>query len=361
MNTVSSRNASFLFTLHYLCALMKILVIRFSSIGDIVLASPVFRCLKNQLAHVEIHFLTKRQFKAVTASNPYIDRFWYFEDDLDDMIRQLQAENFEAVVDLHKNFRSIRIKKALHCKRTYTIKKLNVQKMLLTKFKVNVMPGVHITTRSLNTIAPLGVKDDGGGLDYFIPDDEIISDDDLPFGHIAGFIALVIGANHVTKRLPPHKLIELCNALNYPLVIVGGPEEQDTGEALASLDPVRIFNACGKFNLNESADIIRRSKLVISHDTGFQYIACAFQKPVLAIWGGTSPKLDVEPYYGSNFMSRQRTPIYENICLNLWCQPCSKYGLSKCPLGHFNCMEKQDISWISKKSFALMDPKAFLP
>lgn len=340
---------------------MKILVIRFSSIGDIVLATPVFRCLKNQLAQAEIHFLTKKKFKAVTISNPYIDKFWYFEDNLDGLIGKLKAENFDAVVDLHKNFRSIRVKKALHCKRTFTIKKLNVQKLLLTKFKINIMPGVHITTRSLNTVAPLGVKDDGGGLDYFISDGEKISDDDLPFGHIAGFIALVIGANHFTKRMPPHKLKDLCNALNYPLVILGGPEEQATGEILASLDPVRIFNACGKFSLNETADIIRKAKLVISHDTGFQYIACAFQKRVLAIWGGTSPQLGVEPYYGSNFMSRQRTPIYKNIVLNLWCQPCSKYGLPKCPLGHFNCMEKQDISGIVQMAYTMMEQKAIIP
>ena len=132
-------------------------------------------------------------------------------------------------------------------------------------------------------------------------------------------------------------------------MLLGGKEDRANGELISSLDPVKIYNACGKFNINESADLIRKSKLVISHDTGLQYIACAFKKPVLAIWGGTSPKLDVEPYYGDLFMQQQTTPVYENILLNLRCQPCSKYGTNNCPLEHFNCMEKQDIDSIVQK------------
>ncbi len=117
----------------------KILVIRFSSIGDIVLASPVFRCLKNQLPEAEIHFVTKQAFRLVTASNPYIDRFFYLDKDLPSLIEQLKEENYDYVVDLHKNFRSLKIKKALK-KKSFTIRKLSVEKFLLTKLNVNIMP-----------------------------------------------------------------------------------------------------------------------------------------------------------------------------------------------------------------------------
>ena len=114
------------------------------------------------------------------------------------------------------------------------------------------------------------------------------------------------------------------------------------------MDPVKIYNACGKFNLNESADLVRRSKLVISHDTGLQYVASAFTKTVLAIWGSTSPKLDVEPYYGKPFLSALQEAPYENIIRMppLKCQPCSKFGNKKCPLGHFKCMKEMDINYI---------------
>lgn len=326
----------------------KILVIRFSSIGDIVLASPVFRCIKKQLPEAELHFVTKLSFKIVTASNPYIDKFFYYDRDLSKVIAELKKENYDYVVDLHNNFRSNKIKRALK-KKYFTIDKLNVQKFLLTKLNINLMPRVHITQRSLNTVAPLNVFDDGLGLDYFIPKEDIVTQDDIPTSHSAGFIAVVIGANYYTKKLPVHKLQELCYKIDHPIILLGGKEDIENGKEIASVDPTKIYNACGKFNLNESADLVRQSKLVVSHDTGLQYIACAFQKQVLAIWGGTSPKLDVEPYYGKLFMQKQTFPIYENILLGLHCQPCSKYGTHSCPLEHFNCMEKQDIDAIVQK------------
>ncbi len=326
----------------------KILVIRFSSIGDIVLASPVFRCLKKQLPDSEIHFVTKTTFKIVTASNPYIDKFFYYDKDIFSLIAELKKENYDYVIDLHNNFRSNKIKRALK-RRSYTIDKLNVQKFLLTKLNIDLMPHIHITQRSLNTIAALNVIDDGLGLDYFIPKEDIVSSDDIPTSHSHGFIAVVIGANYFTKKMPVHKLQELCYKIDHPIVLLGGKEDRANGEEIVSLDPIKIYNACGKFNLNESADLLRQSKLVISHDTGLQYIACALQKPVLAIWGGTSPRLDVEPYYGKVFMQKQPFPIYENIVLNLRCQPCSKYGTNSCPLEHFNCMEKQSVDNIIQK------------
>jgi len=327
---------------------MKFLVIRFSSIGDIVLASPAIRCLKKQVVTAEVHFLTKRSFKAVTEANPYIDKFFYLEDNLAELIEQLHNENYDYVIDLHNNFRSARIRRALH-KQTHVIDKLNWQKFLLTKLHINRMPGRHISQRSLDTLKNFGVRDDGKGLDYFIPEGDFIKDEDLPTSHLAGYIALVIGASYETKKLPVYKLQELCLQIAYPIVLVGGKEDVEEGNAIESVAPGKIYNACGKFNLSESADIVRRSNLVISHDTGLQYIACAFGKQVLAIWGSTSPQLDVEPYYGSGTDADK----YENILVpGLPCQPCSKYGTRKCPRGHFKCMREQDVVAIAQKALA---------
>ncbi len=325
---------------------MKFLVIRLSSIGDIVLASPVLRCLKTQVPDAEVHFLTKAAFKIVTASNPYIDKFFYYNNNMAILIEDLQKEDYDYIIDLHNNIRTLKIKKALKVK-AFTINKLNTQKFLLTNLRINVMPGNHITKRSLQTVESFGVKDDGQGLDYFIPKEDVVPDSDIPTSHSLGYIAIVIGASYYTKKLPIHKLQELCKKIDHPVILIGGKEDALEGSAIASIDTIKIYNACGKFNLNESADLVRRSKLVISHDTGLQYIACAFNKEVLAIWGSTTPKLDVEPFYGSRFLSTQNKLPYENIIVpGLWCQPCSKYGRRKCPLGHFKCMEKQDINSI---------------
>ncbi len=326
---------------------MKFLVIRFSSIGDIVLASPVLRCLKKQVVTSEVHFLTKTNFKAVTVANPYVDKFFYYDKDIDIVIDELKKENYDYVIDLHNNFRSNKVKRSLGAK-AYTIDKLNFQKFVLTKLHIDIMPKRHITLRSLDTVSEFGVKDDNAGLDYFIPENERVKETDIPASHHAGYIALVIGASYHTKKLPVHKLIALCADIDHPIILVGGKEDAAIGEQVAATNPVKVYNACGKFSLNESADLVRRSKLVISHDTGLQYIASALNKKVIAVWGSTSPKLDVEPYYSKAFLSTQKEAPYENVIRlpKLWCQPCSKYGNKKCPLGHFKCMEEMDINYI---------------
>ena len=330
---------------------MKFLVIRFSSIGDIVLASPVLRCLKKQVITAEVHFLTKSTFKPVTISNPYVDKFFYYDNDIDAVISILRQEQYDYVIDLHNNFRSNKVKRSLGVK-SYTIDKLNFQKLLLTKLSIDIMPKRHITRRSLDTVSHFGIKDDEGGLDYFIPDEDMVNESDIPASHHAGYIAIVIGASYHTKKLPVHKLIALCTAIDHPIILIGGKEDADVGTAVAgAVSDGKVYNACGKFNLNESADLVRRSKLVISHDTGLQYIASALNKQVLAIWGSTSPRLDVEPYYSKAFLATQKESPYENIIRQprLRCQPCSKYGNKKCPLGHFKCMEQMDINYIASR------------
>jgi len=328
---------------------MKFLVIRLSSIGDIVLASPVLRCIKKQVGGAEVHFLTKSSFKKVTEANPYISKFFYYDHNMAELIKCLKKENYDYIIDLHNNIRTFRIKWSLKGK-SFTINKLNWQKFLLTTFRINVMPGNHITKRSLDTVKSFGVKDDGFGLDYFIPPEDIVNMVELPASHAGGYVAIAIGASYFTKRLPLHKLKELCSLIDQPVILLGGKEDEDNGAKIAAVDPWKIYNACGKYNINQSADIVKKARLVISNDTGLQYIACAFNKQVLAIWGGTSPKLDVEPVYGDIFLSQQENPPYENIIVpNLWCQPCSKFGKKKCPLRHFKCMELHDIKIIAAK------------
>ena len=172
---------------------MKILIIRFSSIGDIVLTTPVIRVLKTQLK-AEVHFLTKIQFASVVGSNPYLDKNYSFRDNLGDLIQVLRKENYDLIIDLHKNIRSYRLRLALKVK-TLSYRKLSVQKFLLTKFGIDFMPKRHITLRCLDALKPLGVVDDGAGLDYFIPPNDEVSIDQLPVPHRDGFIAIVIGAS----------------------------------------------------------------------------------------------------------------------------------------------------------------------
>lgn len=334
---------------------MKVLIIRFSSIGDIVLTTPAIRCLKQQIPGAEVHFLTKTKFRAVTVANPYIDQFHYFDNNLRQLIRDIRKERYDYIIDLHKNWRTLRIYLETDTKTKWlSYRKLSIQKFLLTKLGINTMPGIHISRRSLDALRPLGIKDDGKGLDYFIPGGEEIEITELPLSHQMGYIAIVIGGSYYTKKLPVYKLQELCLQIQHPIVLLGGKEDREAGTAIAAVDPVKIYNACGKFSLNESADITRKARLVISHDTGLQYIACAFQKPVLAIWGGTSPKLDVEPYYGSATVQKHTNFIVPALP----CQPCSNFGTTTCPKKHFKCMHLQDVPAIAEKVRRLIEDSA---
>lgn len=316
---------------------MKFLIIRFSSIGDIVLTTPVVRCLKQQVPDAEVHYLTKFSFHKVVASNPYIDKFYYLQDNWDLLMHELKEENYDYIIDLHHNIRTLKIKRALKVP-SFQYDKINVQKWLYTNFKINRLPGLHIVDRYMDTVASFGVTNDGKGLDYFLPDDEKITEKDLPHSHLAGYIAIVIGAAHATKRMPVDRLKELCLAIDHPIILLGGPEDQQSGNEIAAVDPVKIYNASGKFSINESAHLVQKSKLVIAHDTGLMHIAAAFKKPIISIWGNTVPAFGMTPYYGDRSIMQVMHEVKQ-----LRCRPCSKIGYNKCPKGHFKCMNQQSI------------------
>jgi ADP-heptose:LPS heptosyltransferase len=327
---------------------MKFLIIRFSSIGDIVLTTPVVRCLKKQVPGCEIHYLIKPQFKTVMAHNPYVDKLHLLNEDWEQMIADLKEEKFDHIIDLHHNLRTLRVKKALKVPST-SFNKLNIEKLIFVKLKWNVMPKLHIVDRYMETVKSFGVRNDGAGMDYFIPREEEVQQKDIPASHHLGFVAIVIGASYYTKKLPVYKLQELCQKLDHPIILLGAKEEFAEGEEIRKVDPGKVYNACGKFSLNESADLVRKSKLVIAHDTGLMHIAAALKKPVIAVWGSTTPSFGMVPYYGENFLLSHARPYDDAQVNKLWCRPCTKMGRNSCPQGHFKCMKQMDINDLIRK------------
>lgn len=319
----------------------KFLIIRFSSIGDMVLTTPVMRCLKQQVPGAVVHFLTKKNFRELVDSNPYVDKVLVLDSSWHLMMHQLQDEGYDYIIDLHHNLRTLRIKNALKDVPHFSFDKLNIRKWLLTALKINRLPKVHIVDRYMDTLKNFKIVNDGKGLDYFLPEKDTVKAIDIPTSHQMGYIGIVIGAALNTKKLPLHKLKKLCSGLKYPIILLGGPEDRKEGEAVASVDTIKIYNACGRFSLNESADLVRRAKLIITHDTGLMHIAAAFKKPIISIWGNTVPEFGMGPYYGTEQITHEIAEIK-----NLSCRPCSKIGYHKCPRGHFKCMELQDMEKI---------------
>jgi heptosyltransferase-2 len=321
---------------------MKFLIIRFSSIGDIVLTTPVTRCLKKQVPNAEVHYLTKQSFATIVESNPYIDKVHSLAHSWDTVVHELKQENYDYIIDLHHNLRTLRLKKDLGIK-SFPFNKLNIQKWIYTNFKWNLMPDLHIVDRYLKTVESFGVKNDEEGLDYFIPPKDEVKQKDIPASHHAGYIGIVIGAAHNTKKLPVEKLKELCSKIDHPIILLGGKEDNENAKQIASVDPVKIYNACGKFNLNESADLVRKAKLIITHDTGLMHIAAAFKKRIISVWGNTVHEFGMYPYYGKYPILNSQFEI-----IGLRCRPCSKIGYSKCPKGHFKSMKQISMDAIAE-------------
>lgn len=326
--------------------MQKILILRFSSIGDIVLTSPVVRCLKTQLEAVEIHYLTKKPFASILEANPYIDKVYTFDkatQPLKQVVQELQKEQYDIVVDLHKNFRSWYVSKKLGV-RTLTFKKLNPQKWLLTQFKIDWMPDVHIVDRYLDTIRSLGIKNDEKGLDYIIPSKDYIKLSTIDSRlQTQSFVVFVIGAAHSTKRLPPSKIKTICSLLTEELIVlIGGKGDLEAAKVIETAG-AHVINTCGQFNLHQSASIVDQARLVIAHDTGFMHIAAALKRPIVSIWGNTVPQFGMYPYLpidGPNFSIIEQP--------DLTCRPCSKIGYAQCPKGHFNCMNQLEETAIVK-------------
>ncbi len=327
---------------------MKILILRYSSIGDIVLTTPVIRVLKTQLKEVSIHYATKKEYVQILIANPYVDQLHVLENSLTSHVNNLQKEKFDLVVDLHNSLRSRFVGLRLGVK-TYRFRKLNWQKWLLVNFKVDRLPNIHIVDRYMGAINPLGVKMDQLGLDHFIPEKDEVEREWLPATHQSGYVAIVVGSKVATKQLPKNRLIELCDKINRPIVLIGGKKEVEIGqeveqsfesnpsnqpyeEGLKALGKkTRVFNCCGKFNLHQSASLIRQATYVFTPDTGMMHIAAAFKKPIYSIWGSTVPEFGMYPY-------RTKFVIFENK--KLACRPCSKIGYNQCPKGHFKCMQE---------------------
>jgi len=295
------------------------------------------------MPEAEIHFLTKPAFSEILQNNPYIDRVWKWVEAPASLVRELKNQRFDYVLDLHHNLRSARVKWLLGVK-SYSFNKLNIEKYLYVNFRLNRLPDKHIVDRYMETVKTLGIVNDQKGLDFFISPADDFSVAGLPQSHQSGYVALVIGALKATKQLPVEKLIELCRLIKFPIVLLGGAAEKATADLIMQQSGDGVYNLCGKLRIGQSASVIQKSGVVVTHDTGLMHIAAAFHKPIISIWGNTTPEFGMYPY-----LPAEQDKNVQSEVKGLSCRPCSKIGFSACPKGHFRCMIDQDLRAISKQ------------
>ena len=307
--------------------LKSLLIIRLSSLGEILLTTPLLRSIKKQYPHLKISFLVKKQYEDALKLNPHITELFLYEpqkEKLADVIQVLKKKKFDLVLDLQNNFRSKQIINVIDAE-TFKFDKRSVDKFLLVNFKINRLEDAPPIPERYALTLP-GLKLDREGLELHTKNS--IS---LLLNEKEKLIGMAPGARHFTKRWPKEYFVYLGKLLlkaGYITVLFGGKDDiQLCGEISRNIKD--SINLCNSDELLQTAADMKKCRAVVSNDSGLMHTACAMKIPVLVFFGSTVKEFGFTPY-------NERNLILENNSLT--CRPCSHIGRERCPKGHFRCL-----------------------
>ena len=318
---------------------------RFSSLGDLVLTTPLFRAIKRAHPGARVTLLTRTEYVPLFAHNPRIARVigWDGTSSLSAITRELRKTEWTHRLDLHGSVRSFLVRRAVGG-RWHGYPKRRLARSIQIRFKKDVYRDRrHVAERYFDAARGLGVSPDGQPPEVFVPMEATLGGDRfLGDAGVSGLtlIALVPGAAHFTKRWPEHHwaaLTELLVQKGLGVVVLGGPAEAGLGARLAAIAGKHGVSAAGKFDLAGTAALLKRMRCAVAGDTGVMHLATAVQVPVVTLLGPTVGEFGFLPY-------NARSTIIER---DLDCRPCSKMGGPACPLGHHHCLE-----WIPAEEVA---------
>ncbi len=320
-----------------------ILVIRFSSIGDILLTTPVVRLLKWLFPDCQIDFVVKEEFAELLSANPNISRLYCFSKtdparSLAKLKREIKTKHYDLIIDLHRNFRSYFLSWGSGAHRVIRYKKGVIRRFLLVKFKLGRQrPVVPIYQRYLNTLAPHQLPESLLRLEIFIPDEVTarVAERYSGFiGHAPGpIIGIAPGAKHATKRWTIEGFEAVIRFFidqqNARVILFGSAADRGFVDQIRLPAGAPILNAVGQLSLLETSALMRHCHLMLTNDSGLMHLAAALKKKVVAIFGSTTEQLGFFPYLTDHIVVQNHS---------LLCRPCSHIGRQRCPKGHFQCM-----------------------
>lgn len=310
----------------------KVLIIRFSSFGDIVQCSSVVESIRQKFSkNSEIHWATRADFDYLVKLNVELNKVWSLDKKLGliglvKFALMLRRENYTHVYDAHNNLRSKVLKLFLMTRfnRPSFVKrpKDRLKRILLFKFRINKFPKPFIGIESY--MAPLlkwGIKKGNSPRLVNWEFSEVVKNkiDTLKSTTVgeASMIALVPSAAWEMKRWPLDHWKKLIAIMpNAHFVVLGGKEDTFC-QVLADIDPKRVFNLAGKLSLIESCRLVQKSALVISADTGLLHVADVLGIKALSLMGPTAFGFTV-------------SDLIKTLQVDLPCRPCSKDGSGKC-------------------------------
>jgi heptosyltransferase-2 len=323
----------------------KILIIRFSSIGDILLATPLIRVLHQKFPDAQIDFLTKSKYAELLETNPFLHRVIRYDATtkragLRHLKQEIIRENYDWLIDIHKNPRTVYLKYRDHIPVHFSIRKYRLKRFLLVKLKINLFSNViPVYQRYLEPLKNYGIQDDQKGLEFYI-DPQIRSRIDEKYADFwrkyPRIIGIVPGAGYPTKRWLTERFAKvadfLVETLGVGIIIPGGKEDKPLQQEIFSLMKYPALGLAGELTLQESAAALDHCELVISNDTGLMHLTAALKKKLVAIFGNTSREFGFYPCAPQQIVLEKELP----------CRPCTHLGFRQCPDKHFKCM--RDIS-----------------
>jgi lipopolysaccharide heptosyltransferase II len=315
----------------------KILVVRLSSLGDILLTTPAVRVLAKRFPSAKIDFLVKEQYAPLLDRNPYLRNVIKLDQgDLPELLalRNRIRKEYDLVVDLHANLRSRVMTPFFGGPRVVRFRKHSLSRLLLVKFKFNLLKNnPSVAERYIRALEKFGVKDDGLGLDFFSGESAVIRAKDLL--HTLRFqekeaVVLAPGAKWPTKQWPLRKFVELCNLLpGQRFIVMGEEREKGLGEEIERALPGRVASLAGQTDFQVAGEILRRCKALVTNDSGLMHLGCAVKIPVVAMFGSTCREFGFFPFRARSIVKEKELP----------CRPCTAIGKRACKLGTLECLE----------------------
>lgn len=322
---------------------MRVLIIRLSSIGDIILTTPILKQLKEKFPDIVIDFVVLKNFKDSIEGSPYIDNLILFDKKKDDGFRnikkfgkKLNENRYDYVFDLHRKFRSKLISSEIKSK-IFVYPKRKLWKSLLVKLKlIKYHVDDTIIKNYFKAFKVLGIKYKWEDLDFNFSKDDLEN-----VKKYSGMFAMAPGASKETKKWLPEKFGKLAKKLydryRIKTVLLGGKEDIERCELINRVSENSCINLAGKISLKESGALLSISKLLVTNDSGPFHIGRGVGCKSYVIFGPTDPNMF------------EYNSLAELIYANEKCSPCSLHGGKKCPKGHFNCMNNIDENYIFEK------------
>jgi lipopolysaccharide heptosyltransferase II len=325
----------------------RILVIRFSSLGDILLTIPLLKVLRRKFPNAVIDYCTKSEYKDLIKLNPNINSIIAADNDLDFrklklLKKELTGNLYNLVIDLHNNLRTFYLKLFLgFTSKIIVFRKYSVKKFLLVNFKINLiksLPSISVRyIETLKKITELKESDLSYQPEIFTNNEtktnliKILGENGIP--ELKNTICFIPGSKHFTKTWPPEYYAELINMFdeNSKIILAGTDKDKVNIDFIKSKTRENVSDLCGKLSLTELTELMKQCRLVICGDTGPMHIADSLNIPLIAIMGSSVREFGFYP-------QSQSSTVIENTGLK--CRPCSHIGKEKCPKGHFKCMKE---------------------